>query len=200
MSISQSPCPCSNSSIDDVYQSPIMLSYNDDNILFTQSNIYTYLDEVESQYNPETKHWEVDNDVYIKNNGIQYKLIQFHMHQRCEHIINSEIFQLEIHFVFNGNNNKSILVLGFLAKIGQTSDIIKSIIYDEPFYIPDFYKYFTYPGSLTTKPFNINVNWNVIDEFLYISLDDLKLLKEKSLNYRQIYNRNGRDIMYVNNN
>lgn len=193
------PCNCENYS--SVYQSPIELSYNLKDILYSELNFNISETDIISKYNSNEKHWSVLNDIIIYNNDNKYKLIQYHFHLPSEHIINGERYLMELHFVFQSDMNemKSLFVLSYIIDISEniSSNIFYNMILNQPFKLPNLNCYFAYPGSLTTPPFNMNINWRMSNEPLYITLELFNSIKDKCKSARPIQKRNGRDIILV---
>ena len=54
-------------------------------------------------------------DGMLINNDTNYKLLQFHVHQKAEHTIDDKKYDLELHFVFVSDEG-FIFALGFLTK------------------------------------------------------------------------------------
>lgn len=185
------PCFCN---ISGFCQSPIVLNNDDYNILNSSSTLRVKKQIVEYVYKPEPKNFDVLNSVTLDNNGLEYELIEFHFHQPGEHTVNHKREPLEIHFVFEADN--SIFVVGYLVRLScKTSPLISNIIDRREFYLPKLESYFTYPGSLSP----LNVNWNVSTQTFTISLKDLIRLKPFCKSDRSLQDRNGRDIVLVEN-
>lgn len=179
-----------------VYQSPIILDHKLSNLLYTKSDYQNVEDEIEYYYDADKNQFTVTNKVDVYNNGQAYSLREFHFHQPAEHVLNGEKTAMEIHFVFK--KGKNIFVVGYTIKFAtQTSFILSNVVQKQPIILPDLPKYFTYTGSLTTPPFNINVNWNVSQLRLSITPEDFKKLKNMSKKSREIQPRDGRTIAFV---
>ncbi len=154
------------------------------------------------QVKPEfSKHLEVEKK--------QYKLTNFHFHLPSEHSINNKIFDAELHFVHQDENN-NIVVVGVLIKEGESNPLINKIIKsthqsDEEKYaledsdlmtlIPENRTYFHYMGSLTTPPCTEGVNWYVLKTPIKASKGEIERLKQiMPSNARPIQNKNSRKI------
>lgn len=184
--------PCRHES-NGVYQSPIALS-KCASIYLSDPKLELICDQIKGVFDPQTRNWNVINDVFVRNNDSEYRLNEFHFHFPGEHTINGEKFICELHLVFT--NSTSIFVIGFvIEESNKSSKIIRRIVKNRPFRIPVVESYFTYPGSLTTPPFNVNVNWNVSSEQLKISKCDLALIAKLSKMERPLQPRNGRNII-----
>lgn len=184
------------------YQSPIKLETENQTVFHAKGNIKPSFHKIKSRYNKEKHQWDVLNRVELINNDKKYYLDEFHFHYPGEHIINDEKFPLEVHFVYENVDNKcvTILVVAFVIDISdKTSKALDKIIKKEKFSLPKIGNYFTYPGSLTTSPFDTSVNWNVSERKLYITEKNLKKLVKKSKARRRIKPRQGRNIVYACN-
>lgn len=190
----------------EIHQSPIELAHDIKDILYSKSDLKISKTKIISKYDADKKQWNVINDIYMYNNDTRYKLIEYHLHIPGEHIIDNKKYLMEIHFVFRSKIEKecndeigSIFVLGYLIQQSKnrTSNMCRDIISDRPFKLSKFNKYFTYPGSLTTPPLNINVNWIISERILHITLESFKLIVNKCKSSRPIQKRNGRDIVFV---
>lgn len=188
--------PCDFTS--DVYQSPIALTNRIPSVFHSESNLHHIKENIISHYDPNLKQWNVLNQINTSNNELHYKLSEFHLHQPGEHVINDKHYPLEIHFVFEDLDDFSILVIGYVFKLAsKSSKLISRIIKDKPFSFPKLSSYYSYPGSLTTQPFDFNVSWIVMSQPLSVTEKDLEILATRSKNARRIHPRNGRDIVYA---
>jgi len=190
-------CNCDNHSL--LYQSPIELSSSSSNLILSSLNISLPNTDIISKYNHIYQHWDVLNDIIYDNNDIQYKLAEYHLHSPGEHKIDGESHLAEIHFVFKNIDQDVFLVISYIIDISSdsSSHIFYNMLLDLPFPLPRLNKYFTYPGSLTTSPFNININW-IVNQFpIYITYDFFELLRDKFKPSRPIQKRNGRNISLI---
>jgi len=184
-----------------VHQSPLELSTNKDaQILHAESHLQVSHEDIEYKYDHEKHTWNIRNKIDLSNNQRDYSLIQFHIHQRGEHVIDKQEFPLEIHFVFSSKKSgcTNLTVLGFVTRLtrsGESSTLWKRLLKDKDIQVPDFDTYFSYVGSLTTPPFGINVNWLVVQKPLRITTKDLQKLKHFSKVERPLQKRQGRDII-----
>lgn len=181
-----------------IYQSPILLSDDMPNLLFGSTTRCDIKYMIKYKYNHVDHHYKVMNCVQMMNNGVIYKLDQFHLHQPSEHVINGKRSELELHFVFKAQGGTTILVLGYLVDIGpETSEIIKKIIETEEFQMPTPTTYFSYIGSLTTPPFDVNVKWSVVRDKLTVKKEDLIDWKGIVETTRELFDRGGRDVVLI---
>jgi carbonic anhydrase len=199
------PCiSCRNAdeeNMSDIYQSPIRLNNEKNSILMSYGLQKSIFGEIYCRHNSTDNNWYILNEIKTYHNDLCYCLKQFHFHQPGEHDINNTKFPLELHFVFESQDNygyPNILVIGFVFIISEvSSDFVRNIVAGGPFYFPDVHSYYTYPGSLTTPPFNINVNWVMTSVPLTISRSHLTLLINYSKPKRLLQARNGRNIVFV---
>jgi carbonic anhydrase len=192
------PCRLCGQGEPTVYQSPIALSHKCKTIFTSDPQLKQICSKVFGIFDPETKNWNVSNIVETSNNDLHYRLKEFHFHIAGEHTINDKKYASEIHFVFVNAENTSILVIGYVIELHKkSSKVIEKIIRDIPFSFPKIRPYYTYPGSLTTPPFNVNVNWIVVSKPLSITEANLEALLGLAKGERPLQPRNGRDIIYT---
>lgn len=141
-----------------------------------------------------------DNN-YIMYNGTKYILTQFHYHTKSEHKIDSEQYDAEIHFVhtnpnynkkitttnYDGMNVKSIdsneyVVIGLMFSNDKSNTSLFNGLFDDAFLnnndsftidLTDLNQlsYYSFPGSLTSNPFNSTITWFLSDEIIKTNLD-----------------------------
>lgn len=212
-----------------VYQSPIELSETKSTIVASNNNNLSSCPSkkvADYKFDKKTLNWDVNQNVNVTivNNEITYKMIEFHFHQKAEHVIDNNQGDIELHLVFQAaaaaitatastteekkqvvndeevdENSGPIYVIGVIGKVGKrTSRIFKSIIQDKSFTIPcpQSSSLFSYAGSLTTPPFSLTVSWNVLSKMKTITMEDLEYLKRKSKFDRPIQPRDGRNINF----
>lgn len=189
-----------------IYQTPIELHTNPkESKMFLAKSIFTgTMDKVRKYtFNKEELRWDVDQKagkVFLTNNDEKYLLVEFHVHQKAEHVIDGKRYDLELHLVFLSDAG-FLFVLGVLAKTAErTSKIFQKIIAGEPFSVPapsSIPTSWSYPGSLTTPPFTQTVAWNVSGRILKITKQDLKTLLRLSQGVRKLQPRVGRDIVFA---
>ncbi len=159
----------------------------------TTHQYFTYI------FNPDHLHFEVDASANITfyHNNQRYILEQFHFHRPEEHTINNQAYVLEIHFVFTAAIDR-IAVIALLVTLSScTSDILANIINNQPISVSPVPLYWSYTGSLTTPPFNVEVVWLVNADTLCITATDLATLAALSKSARPLQKRNGRDIVFA---
>uniref|UniRef100_L2GBZ8 Carbonic anhydrase n=1 Tax=Colletotrichum fructicola (strain Nara gc5) TaxID=1213859 RepID=L2GBZ8_COLFN len=106
----------------------------------------------------------------LTRDGRVYALKQFHFHTPSEHRVDSEYFPMEVHFVFEADEeaNKNSTgpaasVVGFLIEVDNAAP--------SPFLANVFAHLDEYSGSLTTPPCTEGIAWNVVAEPL--TVDDV---------------------------
>ena len=144
-----------------------------------------------------------------------YPLTQIHFHSPSEHLIESEQFDAEAHFVHVRDDGR-IAVLGVMFKVSNYGnpvvDLLLNNTLDEEHssnkpniwvdlsrLLPNDLKHFyTYAGSLTTPPCSEGVAWYVLSEPLSISESQLMRLQGfYKDNFRVTQPLNGRVVTGV---
>jgi carbonic anhydrase len=156
---------------------------------------------------------------FEKGDSIKYKneifhLKQIHFHEPSEHTINGIRYPIEIHFVHKSNTDKLsvISILGEEGKENLLFDFLESFLpliegnskeihqpIDLTSLIPESQDFYSYSGSLTTPPCSENVNWIVMKQTIFLSENQVQILKESTPlnNYRNEQALNGRSV-YLN--
>jgi carbonic anhydrase len=134
--------------------------------------------------NGHTAQMNVEPGSYLRVEGEEFELLQFHIHVPSEHRVNGEQFLLEVHYVHQ-NAKGQLAVIGVLYNEGEDppnlarhiSRIPHEINKPVPFEVSlndlaitsvdkDYYRY---NGSLTTPPCSEGVRWYVLKEILAVS-------------------------------
>ena len=162
-----------------------------------------------AEYHPDTKIFEVKDEVTLQINHRKYQLVEYHFHSPSEHSIYQNTYRAEIHFVFVEILSKrehihekprqkckdicgclehtdNTLVLGFFV---QDSDEIKCLEAIQP-KIP--LSYYEYDGTLTTGLYS-PVRWVVAVNPLYFHLKDIFPIAKPA---RPIQHMDGRIILF----
>ena len=164
--------------------------------------------------NGHSVQFDFDKGDSIRNNGVNYNLIQIHFHEPSEHTINGVRFPIEIHLVHQ-NSDKNYTVLGIMGIEGKECESMERMesflplalneeklingAFDLSSLFPERKDYYSYHGSLTTPPCTENVEWIVFRDPIAVSLAEVVKLKENMPleNYRNEQSLNGRAV-YLN--
>jgi carbonic anhydrase len=135
--------------------------------------------------NGHTAQMNVEPGSYLRVEGEEFELLQFHIHVPSEHWVNGEQFLLEVHYVHQ-NTRGQLAVVALLYNEGQDpvnlarhiSTIPTKINSPVPFKaslsdlaITSLDKnYYRYNGSLTTPPCSEGVRWYVLKKILTVSI------------------------------
>jgi len=155
----------------------------------------------------------IDYPGYLKIGKERYPLIQFHFHAPSEHVIDSQTFVAELHFVHVRDDGR-MAVLGVLIEEGRENLVLQIILDNMPVehetenahsqvvfspaaLLPDDHKHvFTYAGSLTTPPCSEGINWYVLTEPITASESQIMALESfYSGNIRNVQHLNGRTVI-----
>jgi len=138
--------------------------------------------------NGHTLQVDVDAGNWLRVDGEDFELLQFHFHSPSEHHIRSESFPLEAHFVHrNARGQLAVMAVMFrlgeehvdLRRIGAIAsrqvgeslsidiDLAKLSIHSE------HAAYFRYNGSLTTPPCSEGIRWYVLKVASHISQEQV---------------------------
>ena len=151
-----------------------------------------------------------------------FPLIQFHFHVPAEHVIGTQTFPAELHFVHIRPDGKmAVLAVLIEVKGDLVNPEVQKIIDNMPHTIATHNtstnvqlrlrellptnkaRFFSYAGSLSTPPCSEGVNWYVLSDPLTISANQLAELMDFSQylegiglpNNRMPQNLNGRLVM-----
>lgn len=119
--------------------------------------------------------------------GKTYELLQFHVHQPSEHLLNGRRLPLEIHFVHAAPDG-TLGVVGVFAEAGAANPALQTVIdaakaaaptsarptLDLNGLLPAGRDYFRYEGSLTTPPCSETVDWAVLAEPITVSENQIE--------------------------
>ena len=113
--------------------------------------------------------------------GQGYQLLQLHVHEPSEHLLNGHRYPLEIHFVHTAPDG-TLAVVGVFAEQGAANPVLQAVLdaakdgpeADRPTLdltdlLPEERDYFRYEGSLTTPPCSEVVNWAVLESPITVS-------------------------------
>jgi len=126
---------------------------------------------------------------YIKIDGKEFELKQFHFHTPSENQIEGENFPLEAHFVHAAKDG-SLAVVALMFEDGKSNEIIEKVWSKMPKeanksakielsanminqLLPTDKKYYRFDGSLTTPPCSEGVRWFVLKDYATISKEEV---------------------------
>jgi len=151
---------------------------------------------------------------YVKIDGVDYELKQFHFHTPSENNINHKSYPLEAHFVHASKDGK-LAVVAVMFKKGRKNKALDKVFSKLPLkagesvelklsakdikkIMPSSKKYYKFQGSLTTPPCSEGVTWIVLKKPVSVSKKQVKSFFEtlgKHNNNRPLQPANGRDIL-----
>jgi carbonic anhydrase len=147
----------------------------------------------------------------LKFGGRTYRLLQFHFHHPSEHLIRSERFAMEAHFVHADGND--LAVIGVFLTPGHSNAAFNRIVSTMPVsegpplpadpaidpnsFLPSQRGYYRYEGSLTTPPCSETVDWLVFGEPVEVAQTDIERFAQLyPMNARPTQSRNRRFILH----
>lgn len=149
---------------------------------------------------------------YVVYKGEKYELVNIHIHNPSENLIDGESFPLEIHCVHQSAQNH-YLVMSIFAKAGRQNSFLhdafhylpqerdhesnlKNVMINPTDLLPKSHNYFAYEGSFTTPPCTEGVHWIVMEEPIQASLKQIQFFKQHVThdNRRPVQPLNGRRI------
>ena len=144
---------------------------------------------------------------FVKINGQEYQLLQFHFHTPSEHTIKEKAFAMEMHLVHSNTLGQLAVVGVMIEESGNNNSILDTIWENIPQEIetnkvenvtinvkdilPNNHSYYSYSGSLTTPPCSEDVSWNILTEPIELSVDNIN-------KFQNIYQVNARSIQPLN--
>jgi carbonic anhydrase len=146
-------------------------------------------------HNGHTVQVNYDEGSYLILNGARYELLQFHFHTPSEHAMNGKLAEMEIHFVHRSMESEGMLaVLGVLVYEGaEDNPAFDAIWQNLPTHeseehtfsatinaadmLPSDHRVYQYMGSLTTPPCSQGVSWNVLEQPITLSREQLDTLR-----------------------
>jgi carbonic anhydrase len=126
---------------------------------------------------------------FIKIDGKEFELKQFHFHTPSENQIDGKNFPLEAHFVHAAKDG-SLAVVAVMFEDGKENEVINKIWHRMPKQpgtkvscglsaaminelLPKDKTYYRFDGSLTTPPCSEGVRWFVMKDYQQISQDEV---------------------------
>lgn len=147
--------------------------------------------------------------------GHEYMLEQIHFHTPSEHYMDGSPYPMELHFVHKDDKG-ALAVVAVMMKVGQANQTIEKlwahipaapgqdipvqtpaegITFSAYDLLPAGPEYYSYEGSLTTPPCTEGVRWNVMQQPIEISQEQLvKFQTLFALNARPLQALNGRIV------
>lgn len=167
----------------------------------------THAEEVN---NGHTVQINLDDGGELTLDGVPYKLVQFHFHTPSEEHINGKAYPMVMHLVHKNAEGK-LAVVGVMLKEGKANAALKPFFDHMPqaagektqlegsFNIADMlpakHDYFKYMGSLTTPPCSEGVRWQVLQQPIEVSHEQITAFhKLYKFNARPVQPLNGRKI------
>lgn len=147
----------------------------------------------------------------INIRGQDYSLLQMHFHTNSEHQLSGKSFPMELHFVHK-NDQGQLAVLGVFLQVGRPNTHVEKLWKNWPFVknqeveikeesinpivlLPKQLTYYHYSGSLTTPPCSEGVNWNVLNNPIEISQEQLDAFRTRyPVNARPVQALNKRKV------
>lgn len=163
---------------------------------------------VHAGLDPVTPLWQPVSDVTVKNNGHtiqadmpdgqttlaegrEFKLLQFHFHERSEHTVAGRHYPMEAHFVHQAAEG-DLLVLGVFIDHGLENETlipvwesmptaegeaVTSASFAPQALLPRGSGFYRYSGSLTTPPCSEIVSWVVYADAIGASTAQIEAFK-----------------------
>ncbi|NGZ77060.1 carbonic anhydrase [Saccharibacillus alkalitolerans] len=130
-------------------------------------------------------------DNYVMLDGQKYTLLQFHFHHPSEHQIDGKNAEMELHFVHQNDKGEKAVV-GVLINPGKANAVFADLWKHLPekaseeavplaspidlsVLLPQDLHSVHYDGSLTTPPCTEHVNWNVLEQPIELSQEQIDL-------------------------
>lgn len=124
----------------------------------------------------------------VSIDGDEYELLQFHFHTPSEHTVEGRAAAMELHFV-HSNEAGELAVVGVMLASGESNPVIDTIwahipeeegtnqvestVINAADLLPGSTAYFGYAGSLTTPPCSEGVRWNILQEPVQVSEEQI---------------------------
>ncbi|MEN0652740.1 MULTISPECIES: carbonic anhydrase [Hyphobacterium] len=137
--------------------------------------------------------------------GVEYGLLQFHIHTPSEHTLAGEAFPMEVHFVHAAEDGR-LAVLGVFFAEGVAHPELDALIAAMPAtagisdwagdldldrFLPAETEVLRYAGSLTTPPCSEIVSWSVYDTPVEASAEQIAALQA-------LFGANARPVQPIN--
>lgn len=138
--------------------------------------------------NGHTIQVNINNGSKLTIKGKVYSLLQFHFHSPSEHVVSGDNYPMEAHFV-NKAADGTLAVIGVFIKEGEHNRTLQKIWDIAPHAEGEAHsatridpskllgdeddEYYGYQGSLTTPPCSEIVTWNVLQEPIEASREQI---------------------------
>ena len=161
--------------------------------------------------NGHTLQVNYDPHSFIKLNGVQFDLLQYHFHTPSEHEIDGQLADAEMHLVHQ-NADGQLAVIAVLINEGESDNPafdttvdhlpaeegpVETVaaVADANKLLPADASFYRYMGSLTTPPCSQDVIWSVMTEPVTLSKAQISALEAiLGENNRPVQPLNGRSI------
>ena len=167
----------------------------------------THAEEVN---NGHTIQINLDDGGELTLDGVPYKLVQFHFHTPSEEHINGKAYPMVMHLVHKNAEGK-LAVVGVMLKEGKVNAALKPFFDHMPQaagekmqlegnfnvanMLPAKLDYFKYMGSLTTPPCSEGVRWQVLQQPIEVSHEQIAAFhKLYKFNARPVQPLHGRTV------
>jgi len=144
---------------------------------------------------------------FISIGDQRYELVQFHFHKPSEESVNGKSYPMVAHLVHK-NSNGALAVVAVLLKQGSQNPLIQTLWTHLPgekekekvvdkvsinaaSLLPRARAYYTFPGSLTTRPCSEGVRW-------YVLVNPTEVSEQQIARFGKIYSVNARPVQPVN--
>jgi carbonic anhydrase len=142
--------------------------------------------------------------------GEEFALVQFHFHAQSENTLAGEYAPMEVHFV-HANAARELAVVGVMLEEGEHNPAYAALFDRVPAkpkspvtvlgldlenLLPESRTAYRFMGSLTTPPCSEGVHWNVLDEPVELSAEQIRAYTDlHPNNYRPVQPWNDREFM-----
>ncbi len=148
---------------------------------------------------------------YIRVDGSEYRLLQFHYHWPSEHTVAGKQFFMEMHLVHQSAQG-NLAVVGVLMDRGAYNSGLEPVwdvmpatagevrnpeaLFNVDSLLPDDRRTFRYPGSLTTPPCSEGVKWLLMKTSVEVSSTQVQVFKDVvGYNARYVQPLHGREVL-----
>ena len=184
-------------------QSPILIPEHVDNVLAPAVFDYTAFRPVVHE-GPAGLVLAADAGS-VSIDGVEYSLVQLHVHSPSEHTLDGRVYDAELHFVHQ-HASGDLAVVGVLVQLDLDADVLQGLadavsafpepspVEIDPAQLYGGAEFYDYLGSLTTEPHSENAHWLVSMEILGATQDQLDALRNGAAKARPTQPIHGRSI------